>query len=152
MNNEGLKRIYLSPPHLSGREKRFVMDALRTNWVAPLGPNVDAFEQEFREAVGCGHALAVVSGTAALHLALRVIGVQPGDVVLCSTLTFIASATPIVYQGATPVFIDSNRTTWNMDPGLLLEEMEERARVNRLPKAVVLVHLYGQAADIGPIL
>ncbi|MGA1794855.1 MAG: DegT/DnrJ/EryC1/StrS family aminotransferase, partial [bacterium] len=78
MNSEGLKRIYLSPPHLSGREKRFVMDALRTNWVAPLGPNVDAFEQEFREAVGCGHALAVVSGTAALHLALRVIGVKPG--------------------------------------------------------------------------
>lgn len=152
MKSTELNRIYLSPPHMSGEEKQFVLDAFETNWIAPMGPNVDAFEHEFCEAVGCKHAVALVSGTAALHLALKLIGIGPEDEVLCSTLTFIASATPIVYLGAKPVFIDSDRSTWNMDPKLLIEEMEERSKRNRLPKAVVLVHLYGQSADIDPIL
>ncbi|MBW1964285.1 MAG: DegT/DnrJ/EryC1/StrS family aminotransferase [Deltaproteobacteria bacterium] len=146
------KRIYLSPPHMSGEELRLVEEVFISNWIAPVGPQVDAFEAEFATMVGAMYATAVVSGTAALHLALRLVGVGPGDEVLCSSLTFVASASPILYQGAIPVFIDSDRATWNMDPGLLREELEERARTNKLPKAVVLVHLYGQAADIDPIL
>ena len=124
MKNAELNRIYLSPPHMSGAEKKFVLDAFETNHIALMGPNVDAFEQEFCEVVGCKHAVALVSGTAALHLALQLIGVGSGDEVLCSTLTFIASAAPIVYLGAKPVFIDSDRNTWNMDPKLLIEELE----------------------------
>ncbi|MEW5804406.1 MAG: DegT/DnrJ/EryC1/StrS family aminotransferase, partial [bacterium] len=128
------------------------MEAFETNWIAPLGPQVDAFEEEFSKTVGCKQAVALSSGTAALHLALRLIGVGPGDEVVCSTLTFIASASPITYLGAKPAFIDSDRLTWNMDPGLLAEELKERDKWKRLPKAVVLVHLYGQSADIDPIL
>ena len=146
------KRIYLSPPHMSGEELRLVEEVFVSNWIAPMGPQVDAFEAEFATMVGARYATAVVSGTAALHLALRLVGVGPGDEVLCSSLTFVASTSPILYQGAIPVFIDSDRATWNMDPGLLREELEERARGKKLPKAVVLVHLYGQAADIDPTL
>ncbi len=146
------KRIYLSPPHMSGEELRLVEEVFISNWIAPVGPQVDAFEAEFATMVGARYATSTVSGTAALHLALRLVGVGPGDEVLCSSLTFIASASPILYQGAIPVFIDSDRATWNMDPGLLREELEERARANKLPKAVILVHLYGQAADIDPTL
>ncbi|MEW6380705.1 MAG: aminotransferase class I/II-fold pyridoxal phosphate-dependent enzyme [bacterium] len=145
-------RIYLSPPHIGEAEKEFVLEAFETNWIAPIGPHVDAFEREFCEVTGCRHAAAVISGTAALHLALQLIGVRPGDEVLCSTLTFIASASPVTYLGARPFFIDSDRTSWNMDPELLTDELKERARRNRLPKAVVLVHLFGQSADIDPIL
>jgi dTDP-4-amino-4,6-dideoxygalactose transaminase len=130
----------------------FVLDAFETNWIAPLGPHIDSFEQEFCEVVGCKHAAALSSGTAALHLALQLIGVGPGDKVLCSTLTFIASASPITYLGARPVFIDSDRLSWNMDPILLAQELKERARWKKLPKAVILVHLYGQSADLDPIL
>ncbi len=150
--DSGPKRIYLSPPHIGMEEIEFVLDAFETNWVAPLGPHVNAFEQEFSEVVGCKHAVALSSGTAALHLALQLVGVGPGDEVLCSTLTFIASASPITYLGAKPAFIDSDRETWNMDPVLLAEDLKERARSKKLPKAVVLVHLYGQSADIDPIL
>ncbi len=146
------ERIYLSTPHMSGLEQDYVMDAFATNWVAPLGPHVDAFEREFCEVVGSSHALALSSGTAALHLALIAGGVGPGDEVLVSTLTFVASVNPILYVGARPVFVDSDRASWNMDPGLLCEEIERRARENRLPKAVMLVHLYGQCADIEPIV
>jgi dTDP-4-amino-4,6-dideoxygalactose transaminase len=146
------KRIYLSPPHIGMEEIEFVLDAFETNWVAPLGPHINAFEHEFCEVAGSRYAVALSSGTAALHLALQLVGVGQGDVVLCSTLTFIASASPVTYLGAKPVFIDSDRETWNMDHGLLAEELEERAKWKRLPKAVVLVHLYGQSADIGPIL
>jgi pyridoxal phosphate-dependent aminotransferase EpsN len=113
---------------------------------------VDAFESEFSAVLGVKHAVALSSGTAALHLALRSVGVEPGDEVLTSTLTFIGSVSPIIYLGARPVFVDSGRTTWNMDPGLLGKELEKRAKQGRLPKAVVLVHLYGQCADIDPIL
>lgn len=134
------------------QELEFVKEAFDTNWIAPVGPHIDAFEQEFCQVVGVGHAAAVTSGTAALHLALRLIGVKAGDEVFCSTLTFIASASPITYLGATPVFIDSDRTSWNMNPDLLRAALEQRASFGKLPKAVVLVHLYGQSADIDPIL
>jgi hypothetical protein len=144
-------RIYLSPPHMSGEELRYVREAFETNWVAPLGPHVEAFERELCEAVGAAHAVAVASGTAALHLALILAGVGPGDDVFVSTFTFAASANPIVYLGARPVFIDSERLSWNMDPGLLEEALAARARAGRLPRAVVVAHIYGQSADLDPI-
>ncbi len=140
-------RIYLSPPHMSGQELALIEEAFASNWIAPLGPHVDAFEREFAEVVGVPHALALSSGTAALHLALKVLGVGPGDEVLCSTLTFAASANPIVYEGATPVFIDCDAATWTMDPGLLREELAACAARGRRPKTVVVVDLYGQSAD-----
>lgn len=134
------KPILLSTPHISEQELAFVQEAFTTNWIAPVGPHVDAFEQEFCQVVGSSHAAAVSSGTAALHLALRLLGISGGDEVFCSTLTFIASANPIVYQGGIPVFIDSDRTSWNMNPDLLREAIEKRAKQGRLPKALVLVH------------
>jgi len=137
---------------MGDRELEFVKEAFDTNWIAPVGPHVDAFEQEFCQVIGARHAAAVSSGTAGLHLALRLIGVESGDEVFCSTLTFIATASPITYLSAKPVFIDSDRTSWNMNPDLLRETLERRARLGKLPKAVVLVHLYGQSADIDPIL
>jgi dTDP-4-amino-4,6-dideoxygalactose transaminase len=146
------KPILLSPPHLGNIEQVFVQEAFDTNWIAPVGPHVDAFEQEFCQIVGAHHAAAVSSGTAALHLAMRLVDVQPGDEVFCSTLTFIATANPIVYQGATPVFIDSDRHSWNLDPNLLHDTLTKRARIGKLPKAVVVVHLYGQSADLDPML
>jgi dTDP-4-amino-4,6-dideoxygalactose transaminase len=145
-------RIYLSPPHMTGREQAYVAEAFATNWIAPVGPHIEAFERDFRELVGSGHALAVTSGTAALHLALLLAGVGPGDEVLASTFTFVASVNPIRYLGAQPVFIDSETVSWNMDPDLLAETLAAKARVGRLPKAVVLVHLLGQSADVDPIL
>lgn len=145
-------RVYLSSPHMSGEEQTFVADAFASNWIAPLGPHVDAFQSEFAKAVGTPHALALSSGTAALHLALQLLGVTQEDEVLVSTLTFAASVNPIRYLGATPVFIDSDRASWNMDPALLAEALEKRAKRGRMPKAVVLVHLYGQCADIDPIV
>jgi pyridoxal phosphate-dependent aminotransferase EpsN len=144
--------LYLSPPHMGGGEQKLVAEAFASNWIAPLGPHVDAFEREFSDAVGCRHAAALSSGTAALHLALQLIGVGPGDEVLASDLTFVASVNPIRYLGATPVFVDSERASWNMDARLLAEELERRARRRRLPRAVLLVHLYGQSADLDPIV
>ncbi|TWH53471.1 DegT/DnrJ/EryC1/StrS family aminotransferase [Dulcicalothrix desertica] len=146
------KPILLSTPHMGDREQEFVKEAFDTNWIAPVGPHVDAFEQEFCQVTGAAHAAAVSSGTAALHLALQLIGVGYGSEVICSTLTFAASANPITYLGAKPVFIDSDRISWNMNPDLLQEALEQRDRIGKLPKAVVLVHLYGQSADIEPIL
>jgi pyridoxal phosphate-dependent aminotransferase EpsN len=146
------KPILLSTPHMGKQELEFVKEAFDTNWIAPIGPHVDAFETEFCQAIGTSHAAAVSSGTAALHLALDLAGVESGDEVFCSTLTFIASANPIIYLGAKPVFIDCDRTTWNMNPDLLRKALKQRARRGKLPKAVVLVHLYGQSADIDPIL
>lgn len=150
--NPRSERIYLSPPHMGGLEQQFVADAFASNWIAPLGPQVDAFQEEFAATLGIPHALAVSSGTAALHLALQLVGVGPGDEVLVSTLTFAASVNPIRYLGGTPVFVDSERQSWNMDPALLAEAMHERTRRGRPPKAVVVVHLYGQSADLDPIL
>lgn len=144
-------RIYLSPPHMSGREMRFVREAFRTNWVAPLGPNVDAFEEAFAAKIGAGYAVALSSGTAALHLALRALRLRPGEEVFCSTFTFAATANAIAYEGARPVFIDSDEATWNMDAALLAAELDRRARRGRLPRAVIVVDLYGQCADLKPI-
>jgi len=146
-----MPRLYLSPPDVGSAEVEFVLEAFESNWVAPVGPQLDAFESEFAALVGSRHAVAVSSGTAALHLALRLAGVGPGDEVLCSTLTFIASAAPITYLGAKPVFIDSEERSWNMDPALACEVIERKAKAGRVPKALVLVHLYGQSADIAPI-
>jgi dTDP-4-amino-4,6-dideoxygalactose transaminase len=145
-------RIYLSPPHLSEMELELVKDAFASNWIAPLGPHVDAFEQEFAAYVGVAHAAALSSGTAAIHLALRLLGLRPGEEVICSTLTFAASANPIVYEGGTPVFIDSDEATWNMDPILLREELDLSAANGHLPRAVIVVDLYGQSANYEPIL
>jgi dTDP-4-amino-4,6-dideoxygalactose transaminase len=146
------KPILLSPPHLGHQELAFVKEAFETNWIAPVGPHIDAFEAEFCESVGAKYAVAVSSGTAALHLALHLVGVMPTDEVFCSTLTFVATANPILYLGAKPVFVDSDRLSWNMNPALLSEALDQRAKRGKLPKAVVLVHLYGQSADIDPIL
>lgn len=146
------ERIYLSPPHMSGLEEEYVQEAFKTNWIAPLGPNLDAFEREFCAITGASHAAALVSGTAALHLAMILLGVSRDDEVMVSTFTFAASVNPIVYCGGRPVFIDSERVSWNMDPLLLADALASRARIGRLPKAVVVVHLYGQSADLDPIL
>jgi pyridoxal phosphate-dependent aminotransferase EpsN len=145
-------RIYLSPPHIGEEERKLVADAFDTNWIAPLGPHVDAFERELARRTAVGHAAALSSGTAALHLALRILGVGPGDEVIAPTLTFSATVNPILYEGARPVFLDSSRETWTLDPALLAEELEARAKQGRLPKAVIVVDLYGQCADYDPIV
>lgn len=145
-------KVYLSTPHLGTQEEEYVRDAFRSNWIAPLGPHVDAFESEFCELVGAPHAVALSSGTAALHLGLQLVGVRSGDEVLVSTLTFAATVNPIVYLGGRPVFIDSERVSWNMDPTLIEKALKTRARSGRLPKALVVVHLYGQTADMVPIM
>lgn len=147
-----MSRVYLSPPHLSGHERAFVEEAFASNWIAPLGPQVDAFERELAAACEVGHAAALSSGTAAIHLALRLLGVGPGDEVLCPTLTFAGTVFPVLYQGARPVFVDAHPETWTLDPELLAEELERRARAGRLPAAVITVDLYGQSADHEPIL
>ncbi|MBL9202931.1 MAG: aminotransferase class I/II-fold pyridoxal phosphate-dependent enzyme [Opitutaceae bacterium] len=145
-------RVYLSPPHLGDDELRLVTDAFASNWIAPLGPHVDAFEAEFAARVGSAHALALASGTAALHLAMRWLRLQPGDEVLCPTLTFAATVNPILYERARPVFVDCDRGSWNMSPALLAEAVADRVKRGRPPKAVVLAHLYGHSADLDPIV
>ena len=143
--------IFLSPPHMTGREQQLVQEAFASNWIAPLGPFVTRFEEEFAQVVGVEHALALSSGTAALHLALMELGVGPGDEVLVSTFTFAATVNPILYLGARPVFIDSEPVSWNMDPELLAGALASRAAAGRLPRAVIVVHLYGQTADLAPL-
>jgi pyridoxal phosphate-dependent aminotransferase EpsN len=147
-----MPRIYLSPPDISSQDHAAVDAVLTSNWVAPVGPHLDAFESALAERTGRAHAVALNSGTAALHLALQLLNVRPGDTVICPTLTFAASANPICYCGADPVFVDSEADTWNMDPVLLELELGERAASGELPKAVIVVHLYGQCADMDPIL
>jgi dTDP-4-amino-4,6-dideoxygalactose transaminase len=137
---------------MSGDEMVLVQQAFESNYVAPIGPMVDAFEQEFAEKLGIFYALAVSSGTAAMHLALRVLGVGPGDEVVASTLTFIGSVTPIVFQGAIPVFVDAETSSWNMDVDLLAKEIETCEKQGKLPKAVIPTDLYGQCADLDQIL
>jgi dTDP-4-amino-4,6-dideoxygalactose transaminase len=146
------KRVYLSPPHMSGNELDFVQDAFQTNWIAPLGPQVDTFEYEVAALAGVTAGAALTSGTAALHLALRLIGIEAGDEVWVSTFTFVASVNPILYEGGVPVFIDSEEDTWNLDPDLLAAELEAAAERGKLPKALIVVDLYGQCADWDPIL
>jgi len=146
------KRIFLSPPHMSGLEVKFVNEAFESNYIAPMGPQVEEFEREFSEKVGIAYALALSSGTAAMHLALRTLGVEAGDQVMASSLTFIGSVTPIVFQEGIPVFVDADRATWNMDTELLAEELEACAKRGELPKAIVPTDLYGQCCDLGRIL
>ena len=143
------RKIYLSSPHMSdeGYEMAFIKEAFDTNWIAPLGPNVDGFEREFAEKVGSKHAAALSSGTAAIHLALMAAGVGEGDVIFCPTLTFSATANPIIYQRAIPVFIDCDYETWNIDPDLLEAAFKKYPNV----KAVIIVHLYGLSADMDRI-
>ena len=131
---------------------RFVREAFESNYIAPIGPMVDAFEQEFAEYVGIKHCLALSSGTAAMHLALRELGVEPGDEVIASTLTFIGSVTPVVFEGAGLTFVDCDRQTWNMDPDLLAQELAACERRGKLPKAVVPTDLYGQCCDLPRIV
>ncbi|MFZ5975661.1 MAG: DegT/DnrJ/EryC1/StrS family aminotransferase [Bacillota bacterium] len=146
------KRVYLSPPHMNGGEMKYINEAFESNWVAPLGANVDAFEDAVKEYIRVPYALAVNSGTAAIHLALRHLGVGQGDAVFCSDVTFAASCNPIVYQQAEPVFIDCDMETWCMSPELLSRALVDYHRMGRLPKAVVVVDLYGLPADYGKIL
>ena len=145
-------QILLSTPHLGDSEMAYVEEAFRTNWIAPLGPNVDAFEKELAAYVGVGHAAALSSGTAGLHVALRLLGVGPGDEVFCSSLTFVASANPILYENATPLFIDADPATWNMSVPALQRALEDRRAKGRPPKALVVVNLYGQSADMDAIV
>ncbi len=137
---------------MGATERELLLDAFDSNWIAPIGPHVDAFEREFCETVGVSCAVALSSGTAALHLALLLLSVGPGDEVIVSTFTFATTANAVMYMGATPVFIDSDPINWNMDPGLLREELESAAKRRKLPKAVIVVDLYGQCADYGPII
>ena len=146
-----MTRIYLSPPELTGHELTMLGEAIASGWIAPLGPHVDAFEAEVCARVAMPHAVALASGTAALHLALLALGVGRGDTVWTSTLTFAATANAIAYTGARPVFLDSDRASWNLDPGLLAEELDRAARANALPKVLIGVDLYGQTADWDPI-
>lgn len=145
-------RIYLSPPHMSGYELEYIKEAFDSNWIAPLGPHVTAFEQEICRYTGANGALALSSGTAAIHLALRLLGVNRDDVVFCSSLTFIGSVNPILYQGATPVFIDSEPESWNMSPIALQKAFGYACKKGILPKAVITVNLYGQSANMDEIL
>ncbi|MED1536659.1 DegT/DnrJ/EryC1/StrS family aminotransferase [Bacillus pseudomycoides] len=145
-------RIYLSAPHMSGNEQKYIGEAFDMNWIAPLGPNVDAFESELSSHVGVLDAAAVSSGTSAIHLALRLLDVRDGDTVFCSSLTFIASANPILYLGAKPVFIDSELETWNMSPQALERALRDANEKGILPKAVIVVNLYGQSAKMDEIL
>jgi len=146
------KRIYLSPPHMSGLEIKYIKEAFKTNWIAPLGPNVDAFEKELCDYVGIKYGLALSSGTAAIHLALKYLGVDQGDYVFCSNFTFIGSCNPIMYQKAIPVFIGSETESWNMSPLALEKAFYWAKKENKMPKAVIITDLYGQSADYEKLL
>jgi len=145
-------RILLSPPHLNGYEEKFVKEAFLSNWIAPIGPNVNMFEKEIKEYAGVSAAAALSSGTAGIHLALHSVGVSAGDFVLCSSFTFIASCNPILYQNAIPVFVDSEYDTWNMSPKALLAAIKWCDEQGKHPKAVVIVSLYGQSAQMDKLV
>ena len=146
------KRIYLASPHMGGMEQEFVKEAFDSNWVAPLGPNVNNFEKEMAEYVGVNDAAALVSGTAAIHLALKSLGIKSGDRVFCTSLTFAASCNPIMYEKGEPVFIDSEPESWNMSPVALEKAFNKAKKENKMPIAVIVVHLYGQSADMDKIM
>lgn len=146
-------KIWLSSPHMGDKEQAYVQEAFATNWIAPLGPHVNGLEQDLHDFLGEGVGVAALSsGTAALHLALVLLGVQAGDEVICQSMTFAASANPIVYQGATPIFVDSEDTTWNMCPQFLELAITDRIRLGKKPKAIIVVHLYGMPAQIDEIM
>lgn len=151
MSTKPGERLYLSPPHMGERERDLLMSAFDSNWIAPLGPMVDAFEKAVIDWIGSGHALALSSGTGAIHLALHLVGVVPGDRVVVSDLTFIGSVVSAVHMGARPIFIDADEKTWNMDPDLLAEALEGAKRRGQLPKAVLPTDLYGQCVDLDRI-
>lgn len=151
LHRRELTRVWLSSPHIGRLETKYVNEAFDTNWIAPLGPNVDGFERELAEYVGVNHAVALSSGTAAIHLSLILLGVRPKDLVLCSALTFVASANPILYQYATPVFIDSDLDTWNMCPKSLSKALASLKGRGQKPKAIIVVNLYGQVAKMNEI-
>ena len=147
------KKIWLSSPHMSGNEKKFVDEAFDTNWIAPLGPNVDGLENDLATYLDEDMHVAVLSsGTAAIHLALILLGIQRGDEVICQSMTFSASANPIIYQGATPIFVDSENETWNIDPGFMEEAIKDKIKKGKKPKAIIPVHLYGLPAKMNEIL
>lgn len=146
------EKIWLSSPHMGGEELKYVQEAFETNWVAPLGPHVNGFEEDLCGYTGSAHAAALSSGTAAIHLALILLDVKAGDEVICSSFTFSASANPITYLGAKPVFVDSETDTWNMDPALLEIAIQNRLKSGIKPKAIILVHLYGMPAKIDEIM
>ncbi|MFI7545270.1 aminotransferase class I/II-fold pyridoxal phosphate-dependent enzyme [Actinoplanes sp. NPDC049599] len=146
------QRIYLSPPDVGEVERKLLLEAFDSNWVAPVGPDLDAFEAQVAELTGVRHAVALSSGTAALHLALTAAGVRRGDTVLVPSFTFAATANAVMYLGARPVFLDSTADSWNLDPGLVAEELRLRAGRGQLPRAVVAVDMYGQCADYDPLL
>ncbi|TGE07871.1 DegT/DnrJ/EryC1/StrS family aminotransferase [Hymenobacter fodinae] len=152
MRSQDYDRIFLSPPHLGRHELNYLHKAIEDNWVAPAGPNLDGFERDICEFTGAGHCVALTSGTAAIHLGLRLLGVGPGDEVLCPSFTFVATANPIVYLGAKPVFVDSEADTWNICPQRLREAIEDRIQQGRKPKALILVHLYGMPAKVQEVL
>lgn len=146
-------KIWLSSPHMGGKEQSYINSAFQENWIAPLGPNVDGFEQDLQSYLGNDHHVAALSsGTAAIHLALVILGVKHGDEVICQSMTFSASANPIAYQGATPVFVDSETDTWNMSPEFLEQAIEDRLKAGVKPKAIIVVHLYGMPAKIDRIM
>ncbi len=147
-----MTRVFLSPPDVGDEERRLLLDAFDSNWIAPLGPHVDGFEADLARLTEVPAALALSSGTAALHLALLLLGVNPGDDVLVPTQTFVASANVVTYVGARPILVDSDRATWTIDPDLVAAELKERARTGRLPAAVITVDLYGQCADYDRLL
>jgi len=144
-------RIYLASPHMGGKEEKYIKEAFETNWIAPLGANVNGFEEDICKYTGVKSATALTSGTAAIHLGLKCLGVEKGDIIFCQSLTFSASCNPIIYEGATPVFIDSDYKTWNMDPKALKKAFEDAMKNKQLPKAVIVVNLYGQSADYDAI-
>lgn len=151
-NGQDFKPILLSTPHLGEDELKFVNEAFDTNWIAPVGPNLDGFEKAITDYTGAKHAVALSSGTAAIHLGLIALGVMAGDTVLCSTLTFAASANPIRYQGANPVFVDSEPETWNMSPTALQAAIDHCQSEGAMPRAIIIVNLYGQSADMDALL
>ena len=146
------ERIYLSPPHMSGGEMKYIQEAFDQNWIAPLGPNVDGFEEALAAYTGVRHVAALSSGTAAIHLGLSILGVEPGDEVIASTFTFSATVNPILYLGAVPVLVDSEPETWNMDPELLEEAIKSRMANGKKPKVILPVHLYGMPAKMDEIM
>ena len=145
-------KIWLSPPHMSGEEMKYIQDAFDTNWISPVGPNIDGFENDICSLLRTKGAVVLSSGTAAIHLALIILGVSNEDIVLCPSFTFSASVNPVTYIGATPVLIDSEPETWNMDPVLLEEAIRDQIEKGKKPKAIILVHLYGMPAKLDEIM
>jgi len=146
-----MKKIYLSPPHMSGNELKYINDVFKDNWIAPIGPHLNMFEDIVKKYTGAKHAVAVTSCTAGIHLALRALKVKPGDYVICSSLTFVATVSPIIYCGAEPIFIDSEEGSWNMDIGLLETAILNSVALGKKPKAIIPVHIFGVPCDMAAI-